>query len=146
MLEGVNDQGPNAMTLHTTSGCTMPEERDMTGCGEHAPSPTLHPLTMFWISFRRSLATNCDWSVNYNAGCGVASQRAESYGPTFNAAGGGIYVLERTTRFIRVFFFSRDEQAPPGVKDGAQHISTSGWVSVTLSITWYSLTRSRAPP
>lgn len=24
IVEGVNDQGPNAATLHTGSGCTMP--------------------------------------------------------------------------------------------------------------------------
>ena len=31
IIEGVNDEDPNASTLHTTSGCTMPSNRDMTG-------------------------------------------------------------------------------------------------------------------
>lgn len=32
ILEGVNDQGPNAVTLHTTAGCTMPQTQEQTGC------------------------------------------------------------------------------------------------------------------
>ncbi|QRW19509.1 glycoside hydrolase family 16 protein [Rhizoctonia solani] len=31
IIEGVNDQGPNAATLHTTPGCTQPYTRDQTG-------------------------------------------------------------------------------------------------------------------
>lgn len=31
ILEGVNDESPNAATLHTSSGCSMPDSRAMTG-------------------------------------------------------------------------------------------------------------------
>jgi hypothetical protein len=31
IIEGVNDNAPNAATLHTSSGCTMPAQRSMTG-------------------------------------------------------------------------------------------------------------------
>ena len=31
IIEGVNDQSPNAATLHTTAGCTQPATRDQTG-------------------------------------------------------------------------------------------------------------------
>ena len=31
IVEGVNNVDPNASTLHTSAGCTMPQSRDMTG-------------------------------------------------------------------------------------------------------------------
>ncbi|KAG8702142.1 hypothetical protein FRC08_003671 [Ceratobasidium sp. 394] len=35
IIEGVNDQSPNAATLHTTAGCTQPATRDQTGQVHH---------------------------------------------------------------------------------------------------------------
>jgi hypothetical protein len=46
--------------------------------------------------------TDCNTAVNGNAGCGVLANTANSYGPNFNNNGGGIYVLERTSSFIKV--------------------------------------------
>ncbi|KAF8982531.1 concanavalin A-like lectin/glucanase domain-containing protein, partial [Cyathus striatus] len=68
IVEGVNDQPPNSITLHTSTGCTMPVKREQTGTATQL---------------------DCDVLVNYNAGCGVQTQTTESYGPSFNEIGGG---------------------------------------------------------
>ncbi|QRW04897.1 glycoside hydrolase family 16 protein [Ceratobasidium sp. AG-Ba] len=105
IIEGVNNQSPNAATLHTTSGCTQPATRDQTGT---------------------TTGTDCNWQVNGNAGCGVKAPTTNSYGPAFNANGGGWYVMERTTTYIKVWFWPRNSATVPAVvKSGASSIDTS---------------------
>ena len=70
-------------------------------------------------------------AVNNNAGCGVAMPTTNSYGPAFNAAGGGYYVMERTTSFIKVWFFSRQSAVPATVSSGGNTIDTSTLVSIS---------------
>ncbi|KAG9124142.1 hypothetical protein FRC07_012686 [Ceratobasidium sp. 392] len=107
IIEGVNDQGPNAITLHTTAGCTQPGGRAMYG------TPT---------------QADCNYQVNGNAGCGVKSPDANSYGPAFNKNGGGWYVTERTNTFIKVWFWGRNSpDVPAPVRNGAASIDTSGF-------------------
>ncbi|KAG8735619.1 hypothetical protein FRC10_010352 [Ceratobasidium sp. 414] len=107
IIEGVNDQSPNAMTLHTTAGCTQPASRAMYGTATQL---------------------DCNWQVNGNSGCGVKSPDANSYGPTFNANGGGWYATERTTSYIKIWFWPRNSAyTPAGVKSGASSLDTSGW-------------------
>ncbi|KAI5114680.1 hypothetical protein M0805_001573, partial [Coniferiporia weirii] len=66
--------------------------------------------------------------ANGNAGCAVQNNKANNYGPAFNAAGGGWYAMERTNSFIRVFFWSRDDPSvPSGVSSGAETIDTDNW-------------------
>ncbi|THH11275.1 hypothetical protein EW145_g754 [Phellinidium pouzarii] len=119
IIEGVNNESPNQSTLHTSPDCTIPSGLAMTG---------------------KSAATNCDTSVNGNSGCGVQNNKANNYGPSFNSAGGGWYAMERTTSFIRVFFWSRgDTSVPTEVANGASSIDTDNWVETgpvkTLSST-----------
>ncbi|KAJ6481084.1 glycoside hydrolase family 16 protein [Mycena sanguinolenta] len=107
IIEGVNDQGTDQITLHTSPGCTMPASRTQTGT---------------------SLLLDCDTSVNGNAGCGVTVGKAPSYGPTFNSDGGGWYAIERTTSFINVWFWSRnDASVPADVKAGGTSVNTNAW-------------------
>lgn len=110
VLEGVNDQAPNAMTLHTSAGCTMPGSRAMTGV------PTLN---------------DCDVAANGNSGCGVQAPTTNSYGPQFNANGGGIYAMERTSSFIKVWFFPRNSNIPSDLKNGASAVNTDNWGTPT---------------
>ncbi|KAG5643438.1 hypothetical protein DXG03_000911 [Asterophora parasitica] len=109
ILEGVNDQGPNTVSLHTGTGCVMPATRLQTGT---------------------SLQLNCDANANDNSGCGVTLNTDLSYGPQFNAAGGGWYATERTPNFIKVWFWSRnDPTVPADVKKGcAVTVNTDTWV------------------
>ncbi|TEB15517.1 glycoside hydrolase family 16 protein [Coprinellus micaceus] len=107
ILEGVNDQGPNAATLHTLPGCTMPAERVQTGINGQL---------------------DCDWTVNGNTGCGVRMTDPTSYGPPFNQNGGGWYVVERTTQFIKVWFWSRNNPSVPvDIKNRGVQVNTDSY-------------------
>ena len=85
IIEGVNNVGPN-MTLHTSADCTMPASRAQTG---------------------QTITTDCYAYDSNNVGCAVAGNKADSYGPSFNSAGGGWYVLERTDKGLSIWFWSR---------------------------------------
>ncbi|KAG6826862.1 hypothetical protein H0H92_014120 [Tricholoma furcatifolium] len=107
ILEGVNDQGPNQATLHTGSGCTMPSTRDESGT---------------------PVQNNCYAKANNNAGCGVKFSDAQSYGPTFNENGGGWFAMERTTTYIKVWFWSRTAtDVPSDVSNGDNSVDTGNW-------------------
>lgn len=89
MVEGVNSQRANAMTLHTSAGCSV----------EHS-------------GFSGNLTTaNCDTNApgqSDNAGCAIASADPRSYGTGFNANHGGVYALEWSSTAIQIWFFARD--------------------------------------
>ncbi|KAF9460039.1 laminarinase [Collybia nuda] len=111
ILEGVNDQGVNQATLHTNSGCTMPSSRSQTGT---------------------STGNNCDVAATNNAGCGVRMNDSRSYGPTFNNNGGGWFAMERTSSYIKVWFWSRQATGiPSDVLNGATSINTGNWGTPT---------------
>ncbi|TVY49978.1 putative endo-1,3(4)-beta-glucanase [Lachnellula cervina] len=74
VIEGVNSNHDNLMSLHTSSGCTV------AGSGQ---SGTLQ-------------SNNCDGDLNGNAGCGSTASADSSYGATFNAGSGGVYATEWT--------------------------------------------------
>ncbi|PSR71763.1 hypothetical protein PHLCEN_2v12367 [Hermanssonia centrifuga] len=112
-IEGVNDQSPNSMTLHTGADCTMPATRTMTGS---------------------ATGDNCDVNTDGNSGCGVQASTAQSYGPSFNAIGGGIYAMERTNDFINVWFWPRNVAGMPSdASSGANSIITDAWGTPTAS-------------
>ncbi|KAF7367032.1 Glycoside hydrolase family 16 protein [Mycena sanguinolenta] len=121
IMEGVNDQGNDQVTLHTVAGCTMPASRTQTGFVPPSYwSSDTNPVT-------RSISgqLNCDTSVN---GCGVNVGQASSFGPTFNADGGGWYAMERTNTFINVWFWSRKAtNVPADVSTGGTTVNTSNW-------------------
>ncbi|TFK92165.1 glycoside hydrolase family 16 protein [Polyporus arcularius HHB13444] len=108
ILEGTNDIEPNQSTLHTSANCAQPAVgRAMSGL----------PVT-----------NNCDVAANGNAGCGVQATAPNSYGKSFNAAGGGFYAMERTTSFIKVWFWSRNDPAVPAdVKTAGANVNTDAW-------------------
>jgi Glycosyl hydrolases family 16 len=66
----------NAMTLHTTQGCTMNVKRNQEG---------------------RSLDTDCHNATDNNAGCSVQGEPI-TYGPDFNAIGGGVRTESPTSQ------------------------------------------------
>ena len=82
---------------------------------------------------RSAVLLNCDVNSNGNAGCGVTAGVSNSYGPAFNAAGGGWYAMERTPNFIKVWFWSRSaNNVPNDVKNGTTSVDTDNWVSSVL--------------
>ncbi|KAJ3521955.1 hypothetical protein NMY22_g12090 [Coprinellus aureogranulatus] len=107
IVEGVNDQGPNASTLHTSANCTMPAQRNQTGTNGQL---------------------DCDATVNFNVGCGVRYSQANSYGPNFNKNGGGWIALERNNRFMKTWFWPRDSSnVPSEVRHGALRVNPDKW-------------------
>ncbi|KAI0274329.1 endo-beta-glucanase [Russula aff. rugulosa BPL654] len=112
IVEGVNDQVPNASSLHTGPGCTMPQSRPETG------TPT---------------GLDCYAYANSNEGCGVQATVQNNYGPMFNNNGGGWYAMERTTTFIKVWFWPRQaSNVPSDVRNGnSDSINTDAWGTPT---------------
>ncbi|KAF2704237.1 glycoside hydrolase family 16 protein [Pleomassaria siparia CBS 279.74] len=101
ILEGVNDEENNAVTLHTTAGCVV----DGVSADANAP-------------FTGNMVThNCDIQAAdqaKNQGCSIKApaqsdgKKLPTYGTDFNAAGGGIYALEWTSTSISVWLIPRD--------------------------------------
>src|ERR1700761_4477981 len=76
------------------------------------------------------ISTNCDTNVNFNQGCGIqTSPAAVSYGPAFNANGGGWYAMERTTEFVKVWFWPRygSPEPPLDVRFNLGGVDTTLW-------------------
>ena len=113
-VEGVNDVSPNTMTLHVGQTCDMPTtNRPMTGS---------------------SGITNCDQFTDGSSGCSVYAPTTNSYGPAFNANGGGWYAMERTDDFIKVWFWPRGGSGiPSDMESAAESINTSAWVRNFIS-------------
>ncbi|KAF2281362.1 uncharacterized protein EI97DRAFT_27378 [Westerdykella ornata] len=90
ILEGVNDQQGNAMTLHTGPGCSISTspgaftgEARTDNCDIHAPDQLP------------------------NAGCSIESPSTQSYGAGLNEIQGGVYATLWTDEAISVYFFPR---------------------------------------
>lgn len=107
IIEGVNDQTNNAMTLHTSNNCTIVNSGAFTG----------------------TLATsNCYINAPgqaSNAGCDIQSQDTQSYGTGFNANGGGLIATEWTSNVINIWFFPRGT-TPADISNGVPKPSTWG--------------------
>ncbi|KAH9983471.1 endo-beta-glucanase [Russula compacta] len=107
ILEGVNDQVPNASSLHTGPDCHMPPDRSQTGI---------------------TTGSDCYVYTTNNAGCGVRTTAPNNYGPQFNANGGGWYAMERTTTSIKIWFWPRGfPNVPSDVLNGSGSINTDDW-------------------
>ncbi|CAA9964538.1 Glycoside hydrolase family 16 protein [Pyrenophora teres f. maculata] len=91
IIEGVNDQTNNAMTLHTGPGCKI------------GPDTSL---------FSGSVTTkNCDVGAedqSKNAGCSIKHPSTKTYGAGLNAAGGGVFATQWTDKAISMYFFPRN--------------------------------------
>ncbi|KAF5389511.1 hypothetical protein D9757_004195 [Collybiopsis confluens] len=105
IIEGVNNVGNNQGTLHTSPGCTMPSSRSQTGT---------------------AFQNDCNTAVNGNAGCGVGFG-SNSFGPSFNANGGGWYAMEMTADFVKIWFWARGSSVPSDVSGGSSSVNTSNW-------------------
>ncbi|KAG6888284.1 hypothetical protein C0995_009398 [Termitomyces sp. Mi166 len=134
IVEGVNDMGPNTATLHTNAG-------------ESTLQPTLATSRRSYENLpRRSTGNNCDVAATNNVGCGVKFSDSRSYGPTFNSNRGGWFAMERTTSFIKVWFWPRTAgNVPPDVKNGARSVNTDNW-AVIGPVALLSTPRLDVPP
>lgn len=89
-------------------------------------------INWHWLFISNTVTTDCVSTPTANSGCGVQSPDANSFGPKFNAAGGGYYAMERTTTGIRVWFWPRGSTSiPAALTSGATSIDTSIWGEAT---------------
>jgi hypothetical protein len=91
IIEGVNTNTKNTISLHTSNGCTMQGvARKQTGTPGNLDCWTADP------------------KQSNNAGCGVGATNTQSYGVGFNNNGGGIYALWWSNAGLSVWFFPRN--------------------------------------
>jgi hypothetical protein len=112
ILEGVNEDTRNAVTLHTSAGCVV----------ENSSSPVMGVDGELAMPFLGNMATSdCDVAAegqDKNVGCSIKAPEPDqfkgvaTYGTEFNNAGGGVYAMEWTDSSISVWFFPRDS---PGI-------------------------------
>lgn len=107
LIEGINLNVNNQITLHTSDNCTM-----ITPPGA-ALSPVHDPKNRTWV---RGVASG-ECSTNYTTdGCYANGTVPDNYGDGFNANGGGIYAMQWTSRFLKMWFFPR-YAIPPAAQD-----------------------------
>ncbi|KAI3537669.1 tat pathway signal sequence [Colletotrichum filicis] len=91
IIEGVNTQESNAVTLHTGPGCSITNDGTIS-------STTLKEK-------------DCN-AGSASTGCGQSTSSNQNYGDGFNAIGGGVYAVDFNSQAISVWFFPRS--AIPG--------------------------------
>ncbi|KIY51275.1 hypothetical protein FISHEDRAFT_70915 [Fistulina hepatica ATCC 64428] len=108
IMEGVNLNTVNQMTLHTTYGC-------MADTAGQAVTATI-----------QSQYTNCTSGGSDDTGCPFISQNTESYGDGFNNAGGGVYATLVDSTGVWIWFFSRSS-IPSDLSSSDDTPDPSGW-------------------
>ncbi|KAF9484359.1 glycoside hydrolase family 16 protein [Pholiota conissans] len=116
ILEGVHDQEHNQIAWHTEAGCLI--------------DPTA-PFTGQLTQTNGVNNTNCDANLNQNSGCAVTEWSRASYGPFFEAQGGGILAMKWDENDISVWSFFR-AAIPTDVTQGTPNPSLWGPPSATL--------------
>ncbi|KAL5121201.1 hypothetical protein ACEQ8H_000669 [Pleosporales sp. CAS-2024a] len=91
IIEGVNDATTNAMTLHTSPGCSIGHDTHI---------------------FSGSVTTsNCDVKAQgqaQNAGCSIQDTSTQSYGAGLNQDGGAVFAMEWNSDGISIYRFARN--------------------------------------
>lgn len=86
IIEGVNTNNFNKMVLHTDTNCKT-DGKDQTG------TQSLYDCALD--------------SASGTSGCDVNTKESNAFGKDFNANGGGVYAMEWTSDFIKMWFFPR---------------------------------------
>lgn len=86
IIEGINLNTENQITLHSGPGCTLNNTAKTTASVQ---------------------GTECTSSPGADAGCAYAQQDPRSFGEGFNQAGGGVFAHLWNTDGVTVWFFSR---------------------------------------
>ncbi|GFF44759.1 probable endo-1,3(4)-beta-glucanase NFIA_089530 [Aspergillus udagawae] len=102
IIEGVNLQKANEIVLHTSGTCDVSGSNDMTG----------------------TLSSSQCGEASGTIGCVVKGTNGSS-GDPFNEAGGGVYAMEWTDAFIKIWFFARS-QIPASLSSGNPDTSSFG--------------------
>ncbi|KAJ5697227.1 concanavalin A-like lectin/glucanase domain-containing protein [Penicillium malachiteum] len=105
IIEGVNQQSTNQMTLHTSDGCTI---------NNSGSSGSLETSNCYVEASGQSS----------NAGCAIIDSSTSSYGDGFNNADGGVYATEWTSDAISIWHFT-NSSVPSDITSGSP--DPSGW-------------------
>jgi len=103
MIEGVHDNEHNQVTWHTGPDCFIQNTGNFTGT---------------------IIGTTCESNNTNNNGCAVTDFSRASYGPIFDALGGGIYAMMWDETGIAVWYFYRNA-IPDDLLN--QQPNPSGW-------------------
>jgi hypothetical protein len=103
IIEGVNLQTTNSITLHTGPGCSVQNSGSLTGTN--------------------TVTTNCNQD-NANTGCSVTTSNTNNYGTGFNNVGGGVYAMQWASSGIYVWFWQRSN-IPGDISSG--NPDTQSW-------------------
>jgi len=87
IIEGVHDNEHNQVTWHTTPDCFIHNTGNFSGT---------------------ILGTTCESNNTINNGCAVTDWSRASYGPSFDALGGGMYAMLWDETGIAVWYFYRN--------------------------------------
>jgi hypothetical protein len=106
IIEGVNSQAFDQITLHTSAGCTM--------------------------SSASSLASSnlANGNCQGNSGCSISTTNSQGFGAGFNSIGGGVYAMQWESSGIDVWFFPRTA-IPADITSGSPN--PSGWGTPTAA-------------
>lgn len=110
IIENVHSSASNQVSWHTTAGCTLTNPGNFTGTAG---------------------STICDHNYESNTGCGIVDQSIASFGPQFNAKGGGVYAMKWESSSIDVWFFYRSA-IPDDIINGLP--DPSGWPLPSASL------------
>ncbi|KFY25205.1 hypothetical protein V491_01874 [Pseudogymnoascus sp. VKM F-3775] len=103
IIEGVNLQTTDSMTLHTSAGCVVDNQGSLPGT--------------------TTLETNCNANSGFN-GCSVSTSDSRNYGTGFNNIGGGVYAMQWESSGVYIWFFPRGS-VPADINSGAP--KTQNW-------------------
>jgi len=104
VIEGVNLNTENQITLHSGPGCTLNNSQPTSG---------------------HILGQQCASSSGSNSGCAYQQNDTRSFGAGFNAAGGGVFAHLWNSDGITFWFFARDE-IPSDITSGNPDPTTWG--------------------
>jgi len=113
ILEGVNDQTTNLLTLHTSTGCQATQSAGR---------------------LSKLVTTQCATIGDDNNGCSFQSNDTQTYGHGFNIIGGGVYAHLWDDQAINIWFFPRTA-IPADIT--AQNPDPSTWSASPIA-TWSS--------
>jgi hypothetical protein len=101
IIEGVNLQDHNEIVMHTAGTCSL-TDTDMTG--------TVN-------------ATGCGEDLG-TVGCVIEGHKG-SYGTSFNGQGGGVYAMEWTNDYLKIWYFPRSS-IPASITSGKPDVTQFG--------------------
>ncbi|KAJ5189041.1 Concanavalin A-like lectin/glucanases superfamily [Penicillium cf. griseofulvum] len=101
IIEGVNMHNHNEIVMHTAGTCTL-TDTDMTGSVN---------------------ATGCGLELG-TVGCVIEGHEG-SYGTSFNKKKGGVYTLQWTDEFLKIWYFPRNA-IPPSITSGKPDVTQFG--------------------